>query len=92
MNTLTVVLYWLSQGSNYTGLPKESLARESVYSKPVTGCKSEVRARIYTALHKPGAYEPLCKKEHQTSIPILCQTNSCFKVTTMDSQELALLL
>ena len=41
------------QWSEYAGHPDESLAKTSVYSRPVTGCKSGVRARIYTASHKP---------------------------------------
>ena len=47
MDTLTIVLYSLSQWSEYAGHPM------SVYWPPVTGCKSGVRARIYTASHKP---------------------------------------
>ena len=39
--------------SEYAGHPDETLARQSVHSQPVTGCKSGVRARIYTASHKP---------------------------------------
>ena len=35
------------------GSSDETLARKSAYSWPVTGCKSGVRARIYTASHKP---------------------------------------
>ena len=50
MNTLPVVLYSLGQG--YVCHPNESLARASVYSWPVTGCKSGARAKIYTASHK----------------------------------------
>ena len=34
-------------------LHDESLSREGVYSRPGTGCKSGVRARIWTASHKP---------------------------------------
>ena len=30
----------LVNGSDYTGHPDESLARESIFSQPVTGCKS----------------------------------------------------
>ena len=46
MNSLSIVLYSLSQdsGSDYVGHPDESLARESVYSWSVTGCKSGVRS------------------------------------------------
>ena len=40
------------RGSDYVGHPNESLARESVYSQSVTGCKSRLRTRIYTASHK----------------------------------------
>ena len=47
MDTLTIVLYSLSQWSEYAGQPDESFARKSVYSRPDTGCKSGVRARIY---------------------------------------------
>ena len=36
-----------------TDHPNMSLARESVYSRPVTGCKSELRARIYMTSHDP---------------------------------------
>ena len=35
------------------GVTIESLARESVYSWPVTRCKSRAKARIYAASHKP---------------------------------------
>ena len=48
MNTLSIVLHSLGQGTNYAGHPDESLARESVYSRPVTGCKSGVRGWVYT--------------------------------------------
>ena len=44
MNTLPIVLYSLSQG--FRPHPDESLARESVYSWPVTGRKSEVRSVV----------------------------------------------
>ena len=53
MDTLTIILYSLGQRSEYVGHPDESLARKSVYSWPVTGCKSRVRAWIYTVSHKP---------------------------------------
>ena len=36
----------------------ESLARKSVYSQPVTGCKS--RAEIYTASHKHNTIGEIC--------------------------------
>ena len=59
MNALTIVLYSLGQWSEYAGHPNESLARKSVYSRPVTGCKSGVRARIYTASNKPNTIDLL---------------------------------
>ena len=40
--------------------PSESLARESIYSQPVTGCKFGVRAKIYMASHKPIIVRVLC--------------------------------
>ena len=33
----------LVNGSDHTGHPAESLARESIFSQPVTGCKSKAR-------------------------------------------------
>ena len=33
----------LVKGSDYTGHPAESLARENIFSQPVTGCKSKAR-------------------------------------------------
>ena len=56
MNTLSIVLYSLGQGSDCVGHPNESFARESVYSQPVTGCKSGMRVRIYETSHKPNKY------------------------------------
>ena len=53
MDTLAIVLYSLGQWSEYAGHPDETLARQSVYSRPVTQCKSGVNARVYTASHKP---------------------------------------
>ena len=35
------------------GSSRESLTKNSVYSQSVTGCKSRVGERIYTASHKP---------------------------------------
>ena len=37
----------------------ESLAKENVYSWPVTGCKARVRERIYTVPHKPNPISEL---------------------------------
>ena len=51
MNTVPIV--HLVKDSDYAGHPMSHLSKESVYSWPVTGCKSGVRVRIYTAFHKP---------------------------------------
>ena len=42
----------LVNGSDYTGHPDESLARERIFSQPVTGCKSKVT--IYMASNTVG--------------------------------------
>ena len=42
----------LVNGSDYTGHSDESLARENIFSQPVTGCKSKVR--IYMASNTVG--------------------------------------
>ena len=41
-------------------IPMRSLARENVYSQPVTGCKCGVRARIYLASYKPNTVGEIC--------------------------------
>ena len=48
----------LLKGSDHTGHPDESLARESIFSQPVTGCKSKVR--IYMASNKPNTVGEIC--------------------------------
>ena len=48
----------LVKGSDHTGHPDESLARESIFSQPVTGCKSKVR--IYMASNKPNTVGEIC--------------------------------
>ena len=48
----------LANGSDHTGHPDESLAIESIFSQPVTGCKSKVR--IYTASNKPNTVGEIC--------------------------------
>ena len=47
-------------GSDYAGHPNESLARESVYSRLITGCKSRVKVRIYMVSHKPNTVGEIC--------------------------------
>ena len=48
----------LVNGSDHTGHTDESLARESIFSQPVTGCKSKVR--IYMASNKPNTIGEIC--------------------------------
>ena len=75
MNTLSIIcklLYSLGQGTDYAGHPDESLARQSVYSRPVTGCKSGVKARVYTQF-----------KRHPTS-PIPFVVVSCLSYTLLN--------
>ena len=55
---LTLYSTHLVKGSDHTGHPNESLARESIFSQPVTGCKSKVR--IYIASNKPNTVGEIC--------------------------------
>ena len=47
------------KGSDYAGHSNESFARERVYSRPVTRCKSRVRAKVDMASHKPNTISEL---------------------------------
>ena len=47
INILLIALYSLSHGSDCMCHPDESLDEKTIYSWPVTGSKSRVRARIY---------------------------------------------
>ena len=58
MNTLPTTCS--VKGLDYVGYSDESLAGESIYSQPVTGCKSRMRARIYIASNKANTVDVIC--------------------------------
>ena len=55
---LTLYSTHLVNGSDHTGHPDESLARESIFSQPDTGCKFKVK--IYMASNKPNTVGEIC--------------------------------
>ena len=40
--------------------PMSHLLDEGFYSRPITGCKSRLRTKTYTASHKPNAVGEIC--------------------------------
>ena len=69
MNSLSIVFNLLSQVTRLCESPDESLARDSIYLQPVTGCKSGVRARV--TLH-PTSPIPLGKSCYQLLALCVC--------------------
>ena len=56
----TRLIVSMLRGSDYMGHPNESLARGTVYSRSVTGYKSRLRTKTYTASHKPNTVGKTC--------------------------------